>query len=189
MSASATANKNPWTIEVVGSPGNDIVSATLTVIPEITVTPASGTIGTQFSFTGEGFSSAAVSCTVTITPGTWTSQSCGVSSNGQVSGSFISSTNSPGNYAVTVTDNAGFSAGSFAVIGAPTAQVTISPNVVSPGQVVQLSGSGFNAGDSSCTITPSSIILHQFARSRRGSVRHVHGLNHNLWALPHDGDR
>ena len=158
VSASATADKNPWTIEVVGSPGNDIVSATLTVIPEITVTPASGTIGTQFSFTGEGFSSAAVSCTVTISPGTWTSQSCGVSSNGQVSGSFISNTNSPGNYAVTVTDNAGFSAGSFAVIGAPTAQLTISPNVVSPGDVVQMSGSGFNAGDSSCTITPASII-------------------------------
>jgi hypothetical protein len=39
---------------------------------------------------------------------------CGVSSNGQVSGSFVSNTNTAGNYAVTVTDNAGFSAGSFA---------------------------------------------------------------------------
>ena len=157
VSNSATADNNPWTIQVVGSPGNDIVSATLTIIPVIIVTPTSGSIGTVFSFTGSGFSSAAVSCTVTISPGTWTSQSCGVSSNGQVSGSFTSGSNTAGNYAVTVADNTGLSAGSFATIGTPSAQLTISPNIVSPGQVVLAYGSGFNAGDTSCTITPTTI--------------------------------
>jgi hypothetical protein len=151
----ATADKNPWTIRVVGSPGGDAVSGSLSIIPVIYVTPASGTVGTQFSFTGLGFSSAATSCHVSISPGTWSSLNCGVTSNGQVSGSFTAGTSTAGTYPVTVTDNAGFTAVGFATIGSPTASITISPNVVTPGMSGGISGSGFNAQDSSCSITPS----------------------------------
>jgi hypothetical protein len=150
----ATADRNPWTIQVVGSPGGDVVSGSLSIIPVIGVTPSSGTSGTQFAFTGYGFSLTATTCTVLPSPGTWSALNCGVTSNGQVSGSFVSGSNPAGVYAVTVKDSSGLTAIGFATIGSPTASISVTPNAVPPGQAgVAVVGSGFNPSDTACTIT------------------------------------
>jgi hypothetical protein len=150
----ATADRNPWTIQVVGSPGGDVVSGSLSIIPVIGVTPSSGTSGTQFAFTGYGFSLTATTCTVLPSPGSWSALNCGVTSNGQVSGSFVSGANTAGVYAVTVRDSTGLTAIGFATIGSPTASIFIVPNAAPPTQLgVAVVGSGFNPTDTACAIT------------------------------------
>jgi hypothetical protein len=157
----ATANIH-WNVTVTGSPVNDKATAFFGVIPEISISPTSGTYGTVVSFAGSGFSSLATTCNLTLVPKTtpisYSAPHCGISGVGQVSGSFIVANLAPqGVYVVNVTDNYKFAAGAPFTVGTPITSITLSPNVVVPGQSVGVTGYGFNAGDTKCTILPFSI--------------------------------
>jgi hypothetical protein len=152
-----------YTIRVTGGTGgNDFAEATFTVGALVVVSPTTGTVGTIVSVTGTGFASTATSCTLTVTPnpaGAFFISGCGVAgSSGQASGSFTVGSAVAGVYVVSITDNTGESGGTTFTVGAPSATLSISPNVLKPGDSGGISGSGFNPQDSgTCTITPSSI--------------------------------
>jgi len=156
VGATATANVN-WNVTVRGSPVNDNATASFRVIPKISVVPTAGTNGTVVSTPGSGFSSLAVFCNLTVVPNiTFVSARCGIAgSSGQVSGSFIVFNAPPGVYLVNVTDSAGYFAGTTFTVGAPSANIAIIPNVVTPGDSVGVVGDGFNPSDTACTITPT----------------------------------
>jgi hypothetical protein len=164
----STAGANvAWVVTVTGSPTIDKATASFGVIPEISISPTSGSSGTVVSFSGSGFSSSATFCNVTLIPtiiGYFTAAHCGIIGPGQVSGSFIVASAAQGVYIANVTDNAltygsphNFAAGAPFTVGAPITSITIYPNVVVPGQSVGVSGYGFNAGDTKCTILPKTI--------------------------------
>jgi len=157
----ATSEKN-WNVAVKGTPGNDIpvgVSASFTVLPQIVISPTTGTSGTVVGVTGTGFASTATSCTLGIAPnpsGAFSITGCGISgTTGHTSGSFTVGSAVAGLYVVSITDNIGKTAGGTFQVGTPSANITITPNVLLPGFSAGISGSGFNPQDTSCTITPS----------------------------------
>jgi len=172
----ATADGSPFTVTVTGNPGDPtILTASFTVVPNLAVTPANGVFGAVVSVTGNGFGSKATTCTLTSAPtvlfaaGT---SSCsivtpGPNGNGAVSGTFTVATAIPaGTYTVTATDNSP-SPGPFAAsvtftVGSPTAQVTLTPNVIaaplSGSVAVGISGFGFNGADTACAVTVSAPI-------------------------------
>jgi hypothetical protein len=149
-----------WNVTVKGTPGNDIprgVWAYFIVVPQVTVSPTTGTTGTVVTVTGTGFASSATSCTLTVTPSAGFSiTGCGTSgTTGQTAGSFTVSSAVAGLYVVTITDSVGKLAAATFQVGSPSATLTITPNIVQPGYSGALSGTGFNPQDISCTITPS----------------------------------
>lgn len=160
-----------WNVTVRGSPQNDIPVGEwhfFNVTPSLTVSPSSGTVGSVFNFAGAGYSSAATTCKGSFHPalggGTLSSTgNCGIVSpnSGQVAGSFIIPTGTAaGVYVLNVGDNLIHNASTTFTIGTPTAQITVSPNVViapgaGPPVTVSVSGSGFNAGDAHCKIQSS----------------------------------
>jgi len=151
----ATTNIN-WTVQVRGTPVNDIVGAVFNATASVAVTPTSGTINSVFTYTGSGFSSAATACTaVIIPPFPATAPGCYINGGtGQVSGSVIAPTNAvPGTYGITITDNTGKTATGIFTVGTPSAFVQLDPNPVNQGQPVGVAASGFNPNDTYCTIT------------------------------------
>jgi hypothetical protein len=162
-----------WLVIVTGSPTIDQATASFRVIPEIAISPTSGSSGTVVSFMGSGFSSSATSCNVTLIPtvvGYFTAAHCGISGVGQVSGSFIVASAAQGVYIANVTDSAHFTAGAPFTVGAPVTSITLYPNVAVPGQSVGVSGYGFNAADTSCKITPAVIATSQVCTISGGIV-------------------
>ena len=147
-----------WKVAVQGSPVNDLTPlAGFTVIPEVTVTPTSGTVNTVFTFTGSGFSSAATSCTAVTVPAFGT-PTCSISAGtGQVSGSVVvPGTAVAGTYGMSVTDSTGKTAAGVFTVGTPSALVVLNPGTVSQGQPVGVAGFGFNPQDAFCTISSST---------------------------------
>lgn len=161
-----------YTIIVTGDPGSDSVSAPFTVIPVITLSPSNGVSGTPVAVTGAGFGSGTFSCSLTSAPAGLFAASPTATckylvnilpSNGKVAGTFtVHSTAPAGTYVVTATDGLGDAASATFTVGIPTAQVTISPNTITPpasGTVsVGVTGFGFNGGDTGCKVAVASPI-------------------------------
>jgi hypothetical protein len=162
VASTATADGSPYKVTVIGNPGNDRVSGLFTVIPTITLSPNNGPFGTFVSITGAGFSSTSTSCVGKTGPFPLTTRiACVVTptGTGQVLGSFIvnGTANIPaGIYVVTIQDNIGYNASAFFTVGAPTAQITIYPNIglaKPPGPTsAGVTGSGFSVNDNKCGI-------------------------------------
>ncbi len=157
-----------YTVTVTGNPGADMVAASFTVIPNIALAPVNGVSGTPVAISGAGFASGTFTCTLTSAPSglfaAAPAPTCQyllniLPSNGRVAGTFTVKLGAPaGTYVVTATDGLGDVAGATFTVGTPVAQVTISPNAITPptsSVAVGVSGFGFNGGDTSCTVTIS----------------------------------
>ena len=145
-----------WNVKVEGSPVDDLTpAAAFTVIPDVIVTPTSGTVNTVFTFTGSGFSSTATSCTAVTVPAFGT-PGCAISGNtGQVSGSVVVPAGTiAGTYGLKVTDSTGKTAAGVFTIGTPSALLVLNPASVGQGQPVGIAGFGFNPQDAYCVIYP-----------------------------------
>jgi hypothetical protein len=152
-----------WHIAVEGTPVNDLIPVTpvpFTVVPDVIVTPTSGTVNTVFTFTGSGFSSAATSCTAVTVPA-FGSPGCSISgSTGQVSGSIVVPTGTvSGTYGMMVTDNTGKTATGVFTVGTPSALVTLNPASVGQGEPVGVAGFGFNPSDTFCVVSANNPAL------------------------------
>jgi hypothetical protein len=174
VALTATADGSPYTVTIIGNPGNDRVSGFFTVIPIIFLSPNNGPSGAFVSITGFGFSSKASACAGSVSPIYLTSFiACQLSqvtaaagSVGQVTGSFTVggyAAAPAGIYVVTITDLLHNNASAFFTVGGPTAQVTISPNVgiaTPPGPTsAGVTGFGFSVNDNSCTITAGGSLI------------------------------
>jgi hypothetical protein len=172
----ATANIR-WNVTVKGTAGNDVPIgewAAFTVVPRVTVRPTTGTNGTVVSMSGNGFSSTTTSCTLVLVPSTgsqFINTNCGLSgSTGQVSGSFIVNQAPPGIYIVNVTDAVGEFGGTLFQVGLPSANITLNPNTASIGNIISITGTGFNPSDTSCDLAPLSIMTGQVCSISAGVV-------------------
>jgi hypothetical protein len=174
VSGTATADGSPYTVTVTGNLGGDSVASTFTVVPIIYLSPNVGPSGTSVSITGYGFSSTATTCGGTASPSGLTSfMTCyvaqvtaGTGSAGQVTGSFTVggyASAFAGVYVVTIGDDLGDTASATFTVGAPTAQITISPNIgiaTPPGPTsAGVSGFGFSVSDTSCTLTAGGSLI------------------------------
>jgi len=145
-----------WNVKVEGTPVDDLTpAAAFTVIPDVIVTPTSGTVNTVFTFTGSGFSSTATSCTAVTVPAFGT-PGCAISGNtGQVSGSVVVPAGTvAGTYGLKVTDSTTKTATGVFTIGTPSALLVLNPASVGQGQPVGIAGFGFNPQDAYCVIYP-----------------------------------
>jgi rubredoxin len=152
-----------WHVDVEGTPVNDVIPGTpvaFTVIPDVIVTPTSGTVNTVFTFTGSGFSSAAISCTAVTVP-SFGAPGCSISGNtGQVSGSVLVPAGTvSGTYGMMVTDSTGKTATGIFTVGTPSALVVLNPAEVPQGTSVGAAGFGFNPTDTFCVITANNPVL------------------------------
>jgi hypothetical protein len=150
-----------WSVAVKGTPVNDVTPTVgFTVIPDVVVTPTSGTVNSVFTFTGSGFSSTATSCTAVTVP-SFASPGCAISGNtGQVSGSVVVPAGTPsGTYGMMVTDSTGKTATGVFTVGTPSALVVLNPATVAQGNPVGVAGFGFNPSDMYCTISAGNPVL------------------------------
>jgi hypothetical protein len=158
----ATTDIN-WTVQVRGTPVNDIERAIFNVTASVVVVPTSGTINTVFTFTGSGFSSESTHCAATIIPPfpTGSKPGCYISgTTGQVSGSVIVPANAfPGTYGINVGDLDGHNATGFFTVGTPSALVVLNPASAAQGQPVGVAGFGFNPNDTFCVISANNPAL------------------------------
>jgi len=126
-----------------------------------TLTPTSGPVGTDVSFTLTNVPTNDTSCSLSSQPsGTVTIPAC-VVSNGSGSGTFVVGNVPAGDYVIEVTACIGNngcspSAGDFAqqeftVISGPT--ITLNPSSGLPGADIAISGTGFRVSDQSCSIS------------------------------------
>ncbi len=161
-------------VTVTGTPAGDSMltwpcgCATLpgfTINARIVLSPTSGAPGTTVSYAGSGFTNnaggPAAACTA-VAPGalmitgipTGNPSSCQQFATGNVIGSFTVAATPPGTYIITFTDTTGAppsANANFAVTGAPFA--SLSPNTGPTGTIVTVTGTGYNAADTSVSIT------------------------------------
>jgi hypothetical protein len=161
VSPYATTDKN-WTVQILGTPGNDIGTASpwtrgvFNVTASVLVTPTSGSVNSVFTFTGSGFSSVATTCTAVIVP-PWPGPNpgCYLSAGiGQVSGSVTVPTGTQsGTYGITVTDNTGKETSGFFTVGTPSALLVLNPASLGQGQPAGFAATGLNPSDTYCVVT------------------------------------
>jgi len=156
--ANATANGAPvpYTLTATGNPAGDSASATFIVTSParmITLNPSSARVGSTVQVDASGFSADDSSCS--ISGGGVTSETCSIS-DGLITGSFTIANVIAGGYTVTVTGSpvgdsvtADFTVTSLSIV--------LTPDSGLPGTTVQVSGSGFVSGDSSCTLSGSAV--------------------------------
>src|SRR5208282_4999240 len=110
-------------------------STTILTPPAVTLSPASGQVGSTDSLSGSGFSPSDTSCSLSV------------------------ATVLAGSYSVTVTGNpSGDSASaSFTVNGVVLPSVTFNPTSAAGGTTVVVSGSDFSSTDTSCSSSGSVI--------------------------------
>ncbi len=131
-------------------------STSIILPPTVTLSPASGQIGSVASFSGSGFSPSDTSCSLSGT--IVASQTCSIS-GGVLTGSFTVATVLAGSYSVTVTGSpAGDSASaSFTVNGVVLPSVAFNPTSSASGSTVDVSGSDFSSTDTSCSLSGTVI--------------------------------
>jgi hypothetical protein len=151
-----------YTISVTGNQKSDSVQTSFQVNGlSFTLSPTSGAVGTDVSFTMTNVPTNDTSCSLSSQPsGVVTLSGC-VVSNGSGSGTFVVGQGSPGDYVIEVTactgnNGCGPSAGDFAqqvftLTAGPT--VTLNPSSGLPGADVAVSGTGFKLSDQSCSIS------------------------------------
>ena len=139
-------------------------TATLNIIPIVIVLKgpdgtASGPAGASISVTGTGFALSDVTpCTILLDGVAPAISTCAMGPGGTVSGSFtIPVGTTSGAHVVTVTGTGGDSGTAPLTVAAG---VTLVPNTGRAGTIVQVSGTGFAAGDAGCGIssTPTGLI-------------------------------
>jgi len=134
-------------------------TATLNIIPIVIVLKgpdgtASGPAGASISVTGTGFALSDVTpCMILLDGAAPAISTCAMGPGGTVSGSFtIPVGTTSGAHVVTVTGTGGDSGTAPLTVAAG---VTLVPNTGRAGTIVQVSGTGFAAGDSGCGISSS----------------------------------
>jgi hypothetical protein len=128
-----------------------------------TLTPASGKRLDTGTISGTGFKTSAVNATCTqqikATSYTfdWTDGShCEISSSGVLTGVYKVATNATGGLRTISINNATLvQQGSYSVIFAVTATVTLTPSSGVAGANILVSGSNFDAADTTCTLSSS----------------------------------
>jgi len=146
---------NPFIITATGTPVGDTAAAAFTLLPPtITLTPSIGQVGITVSVSGSGFLTTDSTCSFSG-GGSIATSSCSIS-GGSLSGSFTVANVAAGVYPITANTGAGLDSGiavaNFQVTVNPKA-IALSPSSAQVGATVQVSGSGFSAGDTSCTLT------------------------------------
>lgn len=132
--------------------GTQVLSSSFTVIPSITISPESGTVGTAVSVTGKGFAAAESTIVVTY-DATNIKTEIAAGSNGSWSTSFTVPSSARGSHTV---DASGAST-TAASVGDKTFTVkpliSINPLNGGVGTSVTVSGSGFAASEAGINIT------------------------------------
>jgi len=151
-----------YIITVSGAQASDSGQASFQVNSfSLSLSPASGAVGTEVSFTITNVPLNDTSCSASSQPtGVVTVSACVVNS-GSGSGTFVVGNVTPGDYVIEVTactGNSGCSpsAGDFAqqIFTATTGPtITLSPLSASSGTDVAVSGTGFPISDQSCSIS------------------------------------
>jgi len=152
-SSTSTVTVTSTTTSLTSTVSTQTSSTTTTFsIPSLSLNPSTGPIGVTVQVSGSGFSMSDYSCTLSGT--VVSSQSCSVS-GGVLTGTFTAANVPVGSYTVTGTGGqAGDSAtASFTLASAPA--VTFNPISASPGTTVQVSGTGFEVSDTSCSLSGS----------------------------------
>jgi len=158
----ANVAPGPYTVQVTGSPSGVFVQATFTVTgPSITLTPASGQIGTKVNVTGSGFSFSDTTCSITSPSlsGVVVTPACVIDAGtGIVRGNFTVGNVAPGSYVIRVTGSStDFAQAAFTVTSGPS--ITLTPIKGPSGGIVNMTGTGFLPGDKSCTITGAMVTI------------------------------
>jgi len=155
----ASIDAGTYTINAFGTPGGDSASASFTVgsgtSPSITLSTSSAIAGNTVDVSGSGFSAADTNCYVSSSA--MSTSSCSIS-NGIISAAFTVGDVAASDYTITVTGlpNAD-SAAATLVVGETGPQITLSPPSAEPGTVVDVSGSGFNVADYSCSLSGTPV--------------------------------
>jgi hypothetical protein len=150
-----------YVIQVSGNGGDFAQSVfNVTVGAKISLSPASGRIGTHVLVNGTGFLPTDGTCTISgniILGGT---AACSIQlGTGKPGGSFTVGNVAPGQYVIQVSGNQGdFAQAVFNVTVGP--KITLSPGTGPIGVHVLVNGTGFLPTDNTCTITgPGSSIV------------------------------
>jgi hypothetical protein len=147
---SSTAGSH--TITATGGSSTSVGTATFTITPSVTVSPATGIVGTSVTVSGTGYGNAE---TVSVTyDGTVVVSSVAASSSGSWSTSFT-------------LPASGFGARTLTATGTNTATTTFSvtPSITSnksnaaPGTSVTITGTGFGVSETGITVTYDGVIM------------------------------
>jgi len=165
-----------YAIEVTACTGNNGCSPsagdfnqqvfTVTAGPIITLSPTSASPSADVAISGTGFQLTDQSCSISspTNPSAVLNAGCATTSGtGTVHGSFIVGNVPTGQYVIEVTGCSGNnpcspSQGDFAeevltIVTSPPLAITLSPSAGGPGATIQVSGTGFSANDTSCSLT------------------------------------
>lgn len=163
-------------IDVAGAPPSASASFKVNSGPVVAVSPSAGPTGTTATVTGSGWDTLDTSVTFQVTAGgdLWdppTTRTCSVSACIIVSGcSFtVKSAALEGIHTLAFTGTQGDSAQAQFLV---TPRITMSLTSGPPGTVVSIAGSGFAAGDNTCTISscPSGLMSNPVCTVSDGVV-------------------
>jgi hypothetical protein len=173
----AVPQGSSYTITITGNRGDTATGTyTVTIVLSLTLNPTSGTPGDTILFVGRGLLLTDTSCQVTSSTGTngatlVSSPTCSFSS-GTATGTFVvgpktTIDNSP--YTVTVTGYPGADSVNAQFNVVPN--ITLTPSSGVGGTTVTVTGAGFSAAATSCTLTAFPAIL--FAVSPAASCQFI----------------
>jgi len=135
-------------------PDGHYKDTTLTVVAKISITPASGTVGTQITVTGSGFALSPTPVSIYWDSGTTPITTTTATPTGTISVTFTSPASAKGNHTVKAQDTAA-TPNSATASFSTTPKIVLSPTSGSFGDSISITFTGFTA---SSTITPLSIL-------------------------------
>jgi len=161
----ANAAAGSYTVTATGSPVGDSAYTTFTVIgtPTITLTPQSGSAGTQVRVFGASFSPNDSSCALTDN-GAGQDEACSIS-NGAVTASFTVADVSAASYTITVTGNPEGDSASQTFNVTSSLLLTLNQTSAPVGAPIQVYGTGFPSSDSDCDLSGDVVSVPNCALS------------------------
>ena len=162
----ANVAASTYTVTITGLPDYDSASATFAVGERgsqttIMLNPTSGAVGSTVQVYASGFSTSDTSCSLSGTIVAYSpyfaTSACSIS-NGVLTATFTVAAISSGTYTVAATGHPeGDSVSATFTLTSSTPAITLNPAYASVGSTVEVVGSGFSLGDSTCSISGSSI--------------------------------
>jgi hypothetical protein len=147
-------------IEILDPSGNVYsTNATQPLTSSITLNPTSAPAGAIVQVSSSGFLASDTSCSLSGTPGSLVAAyTCSIS-GGVVTATFTVGIIASGEYPITVTGSSGDSASAIFTVTTSSLTITLNPTSAPAGAIVQVSGSGFLASDTSCSLSGGPVTV------------------------------
>ena len=130
---------------------------TALTVPSISLNPASGSVGLTVDVSGTGFSTGDTTCS--ISGSVVASQTCSIS-NGALTAAFTVANVAGSAYSVTATGGQEYdSASATFTVNAVPPSITFNPSSAQVGATVEVSGSSFQATDTTCSLSGNPITV------------------------------